>query len=295
MQTTLGVDVLGVVAARPRCTRSRRRATAASACWRRPRPWRSGAYAAAIAAADPFVRRRPASPAPTSRRSSRAASRSTERVVDTVRALLRAAARGRRRHGDPRLHALPARARRCSSACSAAASTIVTSGEPRRAPGRARARLARAGEPAATGEGDVPLPVHRRRRGVPRARHALPAAAARRGRARSRLAVERPAVARRDERPRAQRRPRAPTSCGRSTIEPGFVRTATGSALISMRRDARDLHRLGRRRACRAGWPARAAAGSRPSTGCCPRRRASASSATSPRAGRTAARSRSSG
>ena len=32
---------------------------------------------------------------------------------------------------------------------------------------------------------------------------------------------------------RAQRRPRRRTSCGPSTIEPGFVRTATGSALIS--------------------------------------------------------------
>ena len=36
--------------------------------------------------------------------------------------------------------------------------------------------------------GRLPLPVHRRRRGVPRARHPLPAAAARRGRARRRSA-----------------------------------------------------------------------------------------------------------
>ena len=44
----------------------------------------------------------------TSRRSSRAASRSTTRVVDDRPRLRRAAARGRRRHRDPRLHALPA-------------------------------------------------------------------------------------------------------------------------------------------------------------------------------------------
>ena len=45
--------------------------------------------------------------------------------------------------------------------------------------------------------------------------------------------------------PQAQLRPHARTSSGPTTIEPGFVRTATGSALISIGRDARDLHRVG--------------------------------------------------
>ena len=59
----------------------------------------------------------------------------------------------------------------------------------------------------------------------------------------------------------AQRRPRGRTSCGPVTIEPGFVRTATGSALITLRRHAGDLHGVAPRSPCRAGWPARAAAG----------------------------------
>jgi len=36
-----------------------------------------------------------------------------------------------------------------------------------------------------------------------------------------------------------------PTTCDPTVIEPGFVRTATGSALILDGRDASDLHRLG--------------------------------------------------
>ena len=96
--------------------------------------------------------------------------------------------------------------------------------------------------------------------------------------------------ARRRSRARGRRMSRArpsaptsapPTSCARSTIEPGFVRTATGLGAHRAGRDARDLHGVGRGgRAALDGRPA-AAAGSRPSTGCCPRRPASASSATS--------------
>src|SRR5206468_799737 len=52
-----------------------------------------------------------------------------------------------------------------------------------RPPGRARAGLARPGDPA-HGRGRLPLPVHRRHRVVPRAGYPLPADAARRGAAR---------------------------------------------------------------------------------------------------------------
>ncbi len=68
------------------------------------------------------------------------------------------------------------------------------------------------------------------------------------------------------------------------------MRTATGSALISIGRDARDLHRLGAGRRAALADAARAAAGSPPSTGCSPPRPASASSATS-RKGRLDGRS----
>ena len=56
--------------------------------------------------------------------------------------------------------------------------------------------------------------------------------------------VDRPAPSWwRDDRERSYGRP--PDELRPVTIEPGFVRTATGSALISLRRDPRDLHRVG--------------------------------------------------
>ena len=60
------------------------------------------------------------------------------------------------------------------------------------------------------------------------------------------------------------------------------------------RRDARHLHRLAHRRRAEVAGRAAAAAGSPPSTGCSPRRPATASSATSPGGAPTGARSRSS-
>ena len=103
--------------------------------------------------------------------------------VETVRGYCAPAARGGRRHGDPRLHALPARRARCSSACSGPSVTLVTSGTAL-ARHVEHALAARDLAHAARAErGRLPLPMHRRRRGVPRARHALPAAAAGRGRA----------------------------------------------------------------------------------------------------------------
>ena len=129
-------------------------------------------------------------------------------------------------------------------------------------PGAALARqvehalgVARPGEPRA-GEGDLPLPR-------------APATPRRSARSGTRFLqmplgevehASRPPTERgaRDEPSMTQRRPqRRGRSCARSTIEPGFVRTATGSALISLRRDARDLHRLGRGE--RAALAARAA------------------------------------
>ena len=54
---------------------------------------------------------------------------------------------------------------------------------------------------------------------------------------------------------------RGPDELRPTAIEPGFMRTATGSALISVGRDAGDLHRLGPgERAALDGRP-RAAAG----------------------------------
>src|SRR6202030_915826 len=73
----------------------------------------------------------------------------------------------------------------------------------------------------------LPLSLHRRRRCVPRARHPLSADAARRNRARRARGARR---ARMTERSYS----RAPDALRPTEIEPGFMRTATGSALISV-------------------------------------------------------------
>ena len=108
MQTTLGVDVLGVVqpgaVQAVAATRNGRIGVMAT-----PATVASGAYAAAIAAADPFVDVTSIA-CPDLTRIIEAGFPFDQRVVDTVRgycAPLREAGRG---HGDPRLHALPARA-----------------------------------------------------------------------------------------------------------------------------------------------------------------------------------------
>src|ERR1700726_699708 len=146
------------------------------------------------------------------------------RGTDRAR-VVRAVARGRRRHGDPRVHPLsghqPAAAAAARSACDARQLRSRAS-----APGRAHPLHARDREPA-RGRRRLPLSLHRRRRCVPRARHPLSADAARRNRAR-RARGARPA--RLTERSYA----RAPDALRPTTIEPGFVRTATGSALISV-------------------------------------------------------------
>ena len=150
-QTTLGVDVLGVV--RPEAvqavtaTRSGRIGLLAT-----PATVASGAYEAAIHAVDPHVDL-VSVPTPELAPIIQAGSPLDDGIVDVVRAAVAAAARGEGRHRHPRLHALPARSARCSSASWAAGCEIVTSG----------AALARQVEHAlgsrglasqATGEGD---------------------------------------------------------------------------------------------------------------------------------------------
>ena len=107
MQTTLGVEVLGVVqpAAVQAVAATRRGKVGVLGT---PATVATGAYAAAIAAVDPFVEVVSVpcgdlAHADRGRDDRRAARRRGAR-------LLRAAARGRRRHRDPRLHALSARA-----------------------------------------------------------------------------------------------------------------------------------------------------------------------------------------
>ena len=78
-----------------------------------------------------------------------------------------------------------------------------------------------------------------------------------------------------------------PTSCARSRSSPDFVRTATGSALISVG-ETRVICTASVQESVPRWLAGPAAAGSPPSTGCCPRRPASASSATSARAARRA-------
>ena len=144
--------------------------------------------------------------------------------------VLRPAARGPGRHGDPRLHALPA----------GGADAPALAG-PRRDAGPSGAGVARRVERALAGRGLVsprgrgrlPLPLHGRRGVVPHARHAVPARLASGGhRARGRGDVS--GVRRLSQRSTGAR----PTSCATVAIQPGFVRTATGSALISRARRA---------------------------------------------------------
>ena len=156
--------------------------------------------------------------------------------------LLRAAARGRRRHRDPGLHALSARAP------DHPADARPRDGDPdlrraARAPGRARARHARARQPAAR-RGRVRLPLHRRAGAVPRAGHPLPAAAARRRRSRCGSARRRRGRWRHERAARAQRRPgagRAAAGHHPARLRPDGDRL--GADLL--RRDARDLHGVG--------------------------------------------------
>ena len=107
MQTTLGVDVIGVVqpgavqaVAATRNGRVGLLATPATVAQRRLRRGDRGGR--------PARRRRPSVACPELAPIIEARLPVRRGVVDTVRALLRAAARGRRRHRDPRLHALPA-------------------------------------------------------------------------------------------------------------------------------------------------------------------------------------------
>ena len=88
--------------------RGARRATAGSACSRRRRPCASGAYdARSLHASTPDATLTSVA-CPDLAPMIQEGFPFDRRVVEAVRELLRAAARGGRRHGDPRLHALPA-------------------------------------------------------------------------------------------------------------------------------------------------------------------------------------------
>ena len=154
MQTTLGVDVLGVVqpgaVQAVAATRNGRVGLLAT-----PATVESGAYAKAIADADPFVKLTSVA-CPDLAAIIEAGFPFDEQVVDTVRAYTRAAARGGRRHGDPRLHALSARAPD-APAHARPQGQHHRLRRPARPPGRARARRARAGEPAADRRGALPF------------------------------------------------------------------------------------------------------------------------------------------
>ena len=139
------------------------------------------------------------------------------------------------------------------------------------------------------GRGRLPVPLHGRRRVVQGARHPVPADAA------GRCGPRRPRRRRCPRETRSERSyGRTPEQLRPTVIEPDFVRTATGSALISVGETRvictasvqesvpRWLMGSGR------GWVTA-------EYGMLPPRRASASSATSAAAGSTGGRSRSSG
>ena len=232
MQTTLGVDVLGVVqpgavqaVAATRNGRVGLLATPGDGRERRLRAARSPPPTRSWSS--------PRSRARTWRRSSRRGFPFDERVVDTVRGVLRAAARGRRRHGGPRLHALPARAAD-APAHARPRREHHRLRRPARPPGRARARRPRARQPAhATGEGALLVPVHRRhaRRSARSARASCSCRSARSSpsRSASRASSSRSAAV------SAERSGgRAPgRSCGRPRSSPASCAPPTGSALIS--------------------------------------------------------------
>ena len=233
LQTTLGVDVLGVVqpgaVQAVAATRNGRVGLLAT-----PATVASGAYARAIADADPFVRLTSVS-CPDLAAIIEAGFPFDQHVVDTVRAYcepLRAAEVDTVVLGcthyplvRPMLQRMLGRG-----------VNIIVSGDPlahqvEHVLGARGLANPRGDERRPARRGPLLVPVHGRRRGLPRARHALPAAAAGRGRA-GRLGAR---DARRGSGPMSRERSggRAPDALRPTTIEPGFVRTATGSALIS--------------------------------------------------------------
>ena len=151
--------------------------------------------------------------------------------------------------------------------------TLVTSGRSLARHGASTRSSARSLARPRARRGRLPLPVHRRRRGLPRGRHALPADADRARSSTSSFAARAEAPHER----RAQRRARRPDELRPVTIEPDFVRAGDRLGADLGRRDAGDLHRLRRGERAALDGRAAAAAGSPPSTGCSPPRPASAS------------------
>ena len=172
-----GVDVIGVVSPESQAAAGAP-ATAASAC-SPPRPrWRSGAYERAIAAADPHVRLTSvACPdlAPIIQRGSPSTTRCGHRP-----ALLRARCARRRSTRSSSAARTIRWSARCSSGCSAATSS--SSAPAPRSPARSSTRSAAAAWASRrSGRGRATASCARATRGVPRAGHPLPAAAARPG------------------------------------------------------------------------------------------------------------------
>jgi glutamate racemase len=150
METTLGVDVLGVVQPEAvqavTATRNGRIGLLAT-----PTTVMSGAYAEAIAPPTRTSTSWP-SPVPTWRRSSRTARSSTMRSSTPSASTSRRLREAGRRHGRPRLHALP---RWCGPLLQRmlGATSARHLGRGARPSGRARARLALAGQSAAEAAG----------------------------------------------------------------------------------------------------------------------------------------------
>ena len=148
-----------------------------------------------------------------------------EQTVDAVREYAAPLQAGRLRHGHPRLHALPADPARVPARVRARRDARLL-GRGDGARGRRHAARQGLGERARP-RGRVPLPHHRRPGALPRARRALPPAAARR---------RAPGQRRRARaRPRHDAAPTAagPTSCGRSSPTRAFLEQPHGMVLWS--------------------------------------------------------------
>ena len=234
LQTTLGLDVLGVV--RPEAMR----AVAATRSGRigllaTPTTVASGAYERAVAAVDPHVTLH-AVACPTLASIIQAGEQFDEQAVATVRVAcepLKSAGVDTVILGCTHYPLISPLLQRMLGP----GVTLVSSG----------AALARQVEhalstrelenPRRGGGGRLHVPVHRRRGRLPRGGDPLPADAAGRGRARG---AGRGRGARVSDRSYG----RGPDELRPTTIEPGFMRTATGLRADLDGRDARDLHRL---------------------------------------------------
>ena len=221
METTLGVDVLAVV--RPEAVQAVASTTSGRiGLLATPATVASGAYAEALAAVDPHVTLVAVACPDLAPIIQRGSTFDDDGRADGAR-VRRAAARRRGRHGHPRVHALPARASAAAAHARAGRGDRHV-GRRARAPGGACPRSRALGSPQ-TGEGDYRF---------------LCTGDADAFRAAGTRFLQLPLGTVERDRPadgggRVSRSyDRGPDELRPTTIEPGFVRTATGSALISM-------------------------------------------------------------